>query len=127
MATSKWRGHDIYFKDGAWYYKDCDSLISSDKNRKCGHCKKENRVDGHDVCLGELDGLANACCGHGDKSEAYIQFYDGIGVYGEDAIIIQNILQKGKFNSSLEDKIKFLKGCVEYLEENKFEYFKGSD
>lgn len=31
-----------------------------------------------DPCLGELPGVAGACCGHGDPSKAYVSFENGV-------------------------------------------------
>jgi hypothetical protein len=36
----------------------------------------------------------NACCGHGDIEDAYVQFLDGFSISGEDAIIILEVLKK---------------------------------
>lgn len=61
---------------------------------RCEHCKKVYGKEGHDACLGTLMGVMNACCGHGDVKGAYIQFLDGNTIYGEDAIVVQNVLKK---------------------------------
>ena len=55
----------------------------------------------------------NACCGHGDIEEAYIQFWDGSCIRGEDAKTIQNILKKYQLDIDSEDyqnRIKLLEG-----------------
>jgi hypothetical protein len=41
----------------------------------------------------------NACCGHGDIDDAYVQFWDLSIIRGEDAKIIQSILK----NQNLEN------------------------
>lgn len=41
---------------------------------KCGHCRLRRTKQGHDGCIGELEGVMNACCGHGEESTAYVQF-----------------------------------------------------
>jgi ribosomal protein L37AE/L43A len=49
--------------------------------QRCGHCKKSKTPEGHDGCLGTLPGdVMNACCGHGEKVGAYIQY----GTEGEN-------------------------------------------
>ena len=84
----------------------------------CSNCLKEKTKDGHDGCLGELMGLANACCGHGNSKKAYVQFLDGTGIYGNDAVEIQKILKRNSFEKTKLEKIKFLAGSVKfYLEE----------
>lgn len=42
---------------------------------KCGNCGLHRTKQGHDGCIGELEGVMNACCGHGQDSVAYVQFY----------------------------------------------------
>lgn len=81
---SLWRGHPIEYRGGAWYYIDTDELVSGNPKRACRHCQKPNREDGDDPCLGHLPGVSNACCGHGEPIEAYIQFNNGVTVRGFD-------------------------------------------
>jgi len=40
----------------------------------CSHCKRYRTIEGHDGCIGTLDNVMNACCGHGEKAMAYVQF-----------------------------------------------------
>lgn len=58
--------------------------VSADKNRECGFCRLPNTEQGHDGCLGTIDGVMNACCGHGSVNEAYIQYENGDRISGED-------------------------------------------
>jgi hypothetical protein len=90
----------------------------------CSNCGKYKTYEGYDGCLGELDGIANACCGHGRISRAYVQFLDGTVISGEDAIEIQAILKRNKSDATLEYRMNFLKGNIPFFEENKFEQFK---
>jgi hypothetical protein len=71
------RGHPIEKRYGTWHYVDTGDLVADHVYRPCGHCKQPNRVDGHDACLGNLPGVRNACCGHGDRESSYIQFDNG--------------------------------------------------
>lgn len=41
--------------------------------QKCGHCGLSRTKKGHDGCIGTLNGVMNACCGHGQNSMAYVQ------------------------------------------------------
>lgn len=50
------------------------SYLDGYEKNKCGYCKKSRTKDGHDGCIGELRGVKNACCGHGDHESAYVQF-----------------------------------------------------
>lgn len=89
---SKLRGHNIIFVDGKWLYQDTRAPTAGNE-RDCGYCGKANTKEGHDCCLGTLPNVMNACCGHGNIEEAYIQYSDGAIVGGEKAI---NILANTK-------------------------------
>ena len=71
--TDAHRGHSIILVNDAWVYADTNELVSENPNRECGHCGLSNTPEGHDACLGTLPGVSNACCGHGDVSQAYVQ------------------------------------------------------
>lgn len=89
------RGSKIEKKDGEWVFEDTGLKVSDTwESRPCGYCNKTNTKEGHDGCLGTLPGLMNACCGHGNIKECYIQFLDGTTIHGEDAFKIQEILKK---------------------------------
>lgn len=98
----KFRGNEVEIIDGVHVYSDTKEPTAINyKNRPCGNCGKHYTEEGHDGCLGTLQGLMNACCGHGNIKEAYIQFWDGSCIRGEDAIDIQNILKKYSGDESL--------------------------
>lgn len=42
--------------------------------RRCDHCGMEYGESMHDPCLGEIEGAAEACCGHGDESRRYVSW-----------------------------------------------------
>ncbi len=82
-AGSNWRGHSIINRDGCWVYADDGTSVAA-TTRPCGQCGQNTplgRVE-VDPCLGVLPGVDNACCGHGVRSEAYIQFTNGVRVTG---------------------------------------------
>lgn len=85
-AKSYYRGHRIEYLNDSWVYKDNNRLVEAFPNRQCGYCEELNTKEGHDGCLGTLPGVMNACCGHGNTEEAYIQYPDGTSVQGEKAI-----------------------------------------
>lgn len=91
-CRSHWRGHSIYTK--GWFYSDTNQKVSDNPSRRCKRCKKENRMDDHDPCLGKLPHVMNACCGHGVKSFAYVQFIDKSSIHGKEAIEIIEILKE---------------------------------
>ena len=82
---SQLRGHKIIFVNGMWIYADTKTP-SAGNERDCGHCGKRNSIEGHDGCLGTLPDVMNACCGHGEEQEAYIQYWDGCRIDGKDAL-----------------------------------------
>ena len=67
--------------------------------RHCGYCKKPKTKEGHDACIGILPNVMNACCGHGQDDEAYIQFWDSSDIRGKDAIDIikKHNLKTGRY------------------------------
>lgn len=69
MVKSFARGHEIYLKNGKWYYLDNDEEYKDQRPcKRCGHFPTK---EGHDYCLGNMEGIAAACCGHG-ITESYI-------------------------------------------------------
>ena len=75
-CTSRLRGHEIELVEGEWVYKT-DQTPTAGSDRNCGFCQKPRTPEGHDGCAGTLPGVKNACCGHGDPDEAYVQFENG--------------------------------------------------
>ena len=71
------------------------STVDTWQDRPCGRCGEFlTNKEGHDACLGTLPGVMNACCGHGDNRDAYVQLLDGFSLSGEDAIVILKVLKK---------------------------------
>jgi hypothetical protein len=70
------RGHPMTYDEDAqiWRYDDDGTPVPDDPDRRCAHCNLPNREDGHDACLGHIEGVMNACCGHGRTDEAYVQW-----------------------------------------------------
>lgn len=78
MITSKIRGHVIYTENGIdWYYAD-DKSLYLDNDRACVDCGICVPADQPDPCLGWLDGVAFACCGHGDSTYEYVMSNDRV-------------------------------------------------
>ena len=84
MKTSQYRGRNINKLLGNWVYSDTWQLVSENPTRPCGHCNKQQTPEGHDACLGVIPSAMNACCGHGVNKEAYIQFWGGGRIEGEN-------------------------------------------
>jgi len=103
MAKSKWRGNDIEYDESIdkWVYcADKTAIPDSLYEYPCGFCGKKPTAEGHDACLGTLIGVMNACCGHGNTEEAYVQFLDGECIRGKDAKIILEVLKKYRKESN---------------------------
>ena len=88
MAShSFWRGHKIRWVGGAWIFVDTgEPTVGS--HRPCGQCNRYSTAEGHDACLGALPGVSNACCGHGQIRDAYVQMDDGNRLRGNDAAAV---------------------------------------
>lgn len=49
----------------------------------CAKCSREYKPgEEPDPCLGTIPGVVGACCGHGNRSKAYVQFEDGMTFRG---------------------------------------------
>lgn len=98
-----YRGRLIELLSGEeWIYSDTkESVRLTHKRRTCGHCDQPLTSEGEDFCLGSLPGVMNACCGHGDITDAYVQFLDGFCVRGTDAKAFLDILKKAKKDKRL--------------------------
>ena len=116
MITSTLRGHTIIFdevqqfNDGdtlevnyEWCYADtgCEPTLTAQTTKRCGpgeptltaqtpkkcnHCGNDATPKGRDRCLGTLPGVSNACCGHGEAKNAYVQFDDWVCIRGAAAL-----------------------------------------
>ena len=86
-AASRWRGHLIEWRDGQYIFCDTgESVEKTWRGRFCGRCSQPTPASGHDACLGTLPGVMNACCGHGEAEEAYVQLDDGTIIPGQAAL-----------------------------------------
>jgi len=62
-----------------WLY--VDTLESAKTERPCIRCGEMPTKEGYDACLGFLEGVKNACCGHG-VTEEYIQCHPSLTPLG---------------------------------------------
>ncbi len=86
MITSSLKGHKIEHDEGAWMFSDTkEPTVETWEDRLCGNCRLHKTSEGHDACLGTLPGVMNACCGHGDEFDRYIQFPTGKILRGKEA------------------------------------------
>ncbi len=95
MVKSKLRGHEIeILNNGTYIYSDNGKSVIENLDRPCNNCNQRRTHKGHDACLGTLKGIMNACCGHGEVNEAYIQFLDEYCIRGKDALRIFEVLKE---------------------------------
>lgn len=101
----------------------------------CGACGLKRTPQGHDGCIGTLpeDKVMNACCGHGEDRTAYVQFWDGDIIRGNEALEYQ-FKHKSKMKKVTQDCMgfeaqdvvtglagivtghaKYITGCDQYL------------
>ena len=67
VARSYERGWPIQAENGKdWIYSD--TRLPVDGKRKCVRCDKKPTKEGYDACLGYIEGVTSACCGHGVSS-----------------------------------------------------------
>lgn len=97
---SHFRGHEIAYINDVWVYVDTGEPVASVPDRSCGYCGRKRTKEGYDGCIGFIVGAQNACCGHGNTEEAYIQYEDGSEVRGINARNKQRvmILKRSKLN-----------------------------
>ena len=70
VATAYSRGHKIYYStiEVDWCYQDTGEIVN-DNERDCVRCNKPPTEEGYDACLGYIEGVTSACCGHGVEKE----------------------------------------------------------
>jgi len=71
-ATSKIRGNKVEWDDLNMQW------IGSDEYAPCGYCGLSPTPEGYDACLGKLENVSHACCGHGCQEDIYIIYKDKI-------------------------------------------------
>lgn len=85
-GVSTFRGHPIVWRNDMWVYADDGKPIPGwgGEVRPCVVCGQQGwSGEGEvDECLGLLPGVSNACCGHGDPTNSYIQFTNGLFIRG---------------------------------------------
>ena len=85
-CRDKFRGHEIELLNGEWIYSDTREPTVNNE-RPCGRCGLVNSPEGYDGCIRLPEVLVmNACCGHGEENEAYIQYWNGSYIRGRVAI-----------------------------------------
>ena len=65
--TSHERGWPIYWDEEKNMYLYSDNNQPIDARRECFKCGERPTWQGHDACLGYIEGAVSACCGHGKE------------------------------------------------------------
>ena len=106
MVTAYRRGHKIYYDGSMWRY--CDDNSSADIDRPCIRCGKLPTKEGYDACLGYIDGVKSACCGHGVE-KPFMSSDIQNKIRDKKDIILQKVNNtkriNGTFNSSNTEKV----------------------
>ncbi len=78
------RGHRIVrFADGRWRWAATGRFMTMGAHPSdppCTFCHLPPTPEGYDPCLGRLENVTSACCGHGGVVEGYRVFADGTRV-----------------------------------------------
>jgi len=69
MIISYINGNRCYFNGDMWLYMD--SVPIGNEIRPCPKCGKMPTDEGYDACLGHINRVKMACCGHG-VTDGYI-------------------------------------------------------
>lgn len=64
VVKSQSRGWEIYYDGACWRYSD-DNTLLNENTRPCKRCGQYPTSEGYDACLGKIEGVSSACCGHG--------------------------------------------------------------
>ena len=83
VAKSQYRGHEIIYDEEINHWRFVsddeelhDKIVGNYIDVKCKHCEYYILPNNPDHCLGHLEGVIAACCGHNQK-RGYIVFKDG--------------------------------------------------
>ncbi len=97
-AKSTYHGWPSYWDGEIWRYADDNTPLPGwgGINRSCRKCGAECKNAESDSCLGDLPGVDNACCGHGDPAYAYIRFTNGMAIEGFTKIHYPDKTPSGK-------------------------------
>lgn len=72
-VTAQMRGHPVIWDGEVWLWADDGTLApaSGGKERPCVKCGLTAEAGyGPDPCLGYIEGVTGACCGHGVEGRA---------------------------------------------------------
>ena len=66
MTARSWvNGNAVFYRDDDWEYRLTSEEVDPKNPLPCPRCGLLPDEDGHDGCLGHVQGAWSACCGHG--------------------------------------------------------------
>ena len=71
MVTGNNKGNPIEYVNDIWIYSD-DKTPLEGHERPCTRCGRMPTPEGYDACLGHIEGVTSACCGHGITTKILI-------------------------------------------------------
>lgn len=98
------RGHEIDydFSTDSWHYVADKAPVQGTPERSCTLCERTAADRGPDPCLGMIEGVKAACCGHGEVFYAYVLYEDGRDVRYEDALDLFAMLGVGPLSAGVQ-------------------------
>ena len=64
------RGWPIQWDGKQWI--NSETRKPFDNKRACRRCGRKPTPEGYDACLGHIDGVTSACCGHGVENQYHV-------------------------------------------------------
>lgn len=99
MTTCKGYNITYDFEKEDWFTEEGESISTI---HRCKHCGREvESFDSVDPCIGHIQGVDNACCGHGSETFAYVSFENGEVIRGREAV---EWLKSNKISGVVYDK-----------------------
>ena len=71
IAKAWSRGNKIMTLSGRYWIYTIDGKSLDKENKQCVRCGERPTKEGHDACLGTIDNISYACCGHGVNKSYY--------------------------------------------------------
>ena len=74
VSKSHIRGHAVEWgpETGGWVYSDTKESCNENP-RPCIRCGHWPTDEGHDHCIGHIEGALSACCGHGEHIPIHLK------------------------------------------------------
>ena len=93
-ARSRVNGNALVFGKDGWEYRLTGDPAMVEAPLPCPRCGTVPDADGHDGCLGHVQGAWSACCGHGVTDPYAYYHLGGNNPESSDALDLIGLLQK---------------------------------